>query len=109
MLDLDFFVDGAMAVPYAAAPQIALQTRIVQKPDGQGMLSQIHTITLRYQVMIQPGQRRYLPAEQEKLVDLYGEPQRWGQTVRAALWTHTSVIEMFNAGRRLWRGKSVLG
>ena len=29
--------------------------------------------------------------EQERLRDLFGEPERWGQTLRNLLWTNTSV------------------
>ena len=24
--------------------------------------------------------------------DLFGEPERWGQTLRSLLWTHASVV-----------------
>ena len=30
--------------------------------------------------------------EQERLRDLFGEPERWGQTLRNLLWTNTSVV-----------------
>ena len=31
------------------------------------------------------------PEEKEKLGELFGTPDRWGQTLRARLWTHASV------------------
>ena len=34
---------------------------------------------------------RYAAAEQEKLLDLFDKPSRWGQTLRPMLWTHASV------------------
>src|SRR5262249_35234907 len=52
----------------------------------------VHTVVLRCQVRIEPARRRYGAAEQDKLLDLFGEPARWGQTVRSMLWTHTSVV-----------------
>ena len=30
--------------------------------------------------------------EQERLLDLFDEPSRWGQTLRPMLWTHASVV-----------------
>jgi hypothetical protein len=88
MPELDFYVDAAQTVPYAAAPQLALKLRIVQRPPH----AIIHTVALRCQVRLEPGQRRYSPAEQEQLFDLFGEPQRWGQTVRSLLWTNAAII-----------------
>ena len=32
------------------------------------------------------------PEEESRLRDLFGEPERWGQTLRAMLWTHASVV-----------------
>ena len=36
--------------------------------------------------------RKYDASEQAKLRDLFGEPDRWGQTLRNMLWTHASVM-----------------
>ena len=35
--------------------------------------------------------RSYDPEEKEKLGELFGTPDRWGQTLRARLWTHANV------------------
>ena len=35
---------------------------------------------------------QYTREEQEHLSELYGEPSRWGQTLRTMLWTHASVV-----------------
>jgi hypothetical protein len=42
-------------------------------------------------VQIEPTRRRYAPEEQEKLLDLFGEPERWSRTVRSLLWMNTNV------------------
>ena len=42
----------------------------------------IHTIALRCQIQIEVTRRRYTPDEQERLLDLFGQPDRWGQTLR---------------------------
>ncbi len=87
MPDLSFNIEGAEAVPHAATPLIALKLRITNMPATE----EIHAITLRCQVQIEPARRRYIPNEQEKLVDLFGTPERWGRTVKPLLWMNTSV------------------
>jgi uncharacterized protein DUF6084 len=88
MPDLSFEVETAAAVPYAAAPLLAFKLRLGNAVVGEP----IHTIALRCQIMIDPARRRYQEDDQERLHDLFGEPERWGQTLRPMLWTHTSVI-----------------
>src|SRR5262249_19407875 len=43
------------------------------------------------QIQIETVKRSYTPAEKEKLRDLFGEPERWGQTLRNKLWLHAQV------------------
>ncbi|MHB1857617.1 MAG: DUF6084 family protein [Acidobacteriaceae bacterium] len=88
MPDLQFHIEGAEAVQHAAAPLLALNLRITNVPDDQG----IHTLSLRCQIQIEPARRRYAGAEQEKLRDLFGEPDRWSRTVRSLLWMNTSMV-----------------
>jgi hypothetical protein len=51
----------------------------------------IHAVMLQVQIQIQAPQRRYNDQEKEKLLELFGTPDRWGQTLRNKLWTHTGV------------------
>ena len=88
MPDLSFEVENAEAVPYAVSPLLAFKLRISNRFADEP----IHTIVLRCQIMIDPARRRYQAEEQEGLRDLFGEPERWGQTVRPMLWTHTSLV-----------------
>ena len=87
MPELHFEVEGTEAVEHAAAPLIALKLRITNVPATE----EIHSLTLRCQVQIEPAKRRYVPSEQEKLLDLFGDPDRWSRTVRPLLWMNTSV------------------
>jgi hypothetical protein len=87
MPELHFQIEGAEAVAHAAAPLIAVKLRITNLPPTEA----IHTLTLRCQVQIEPAKRRYLSQEQEKLLDLFGEPERWSRTVRPLLWMNTIV------------------
>jgi hypothetical protein len=86
--NLQFQIEGAESVPHSAAPLLALKLRIANMPADQA----IHTLSLRCQVQIEPTRRRYSRAEQEKLRDLFGEPERWSRTVRSLLWMNTSVV-----------------
>ncbi len=88
MPDLNFQVEGAEVVTFAAAPLLAFKLRVVNENAAEA----IHTIALRCQIQIEATRRRYNATEQKQLLDLFGEPERWGQTLRTMLWTHTSVI-----------------
>jgi hypothetical protein len=85
--ELHFSIEGAEAVDNAAVPMIALKLRITNLPATE----EIHTVMLRCQVQIEPARRGYVPEEREKLLDLFGEPERWSRTVRPLLWMNTSV------------------
>jgi Family of unknown function (DUF6084) len=87
MPELQFQIEGAEAVPHAATPLLAAKLRITNLPASES----IHSITLKCQVQIEPAKRHYLPLEQEKLADLFGEPSRWSRTVKPLHWMNTSV------------------
>jgi hypothetical protein len=87
MPELSFAVEGAEAVSYAAAPQLALKLRVSNRDPEE----QIHSVILGCQVRIEAPRRRYAPQERERLVDLFGEPARWSQTLRSLLWANVSV------------------
>lgn len=88
MPDLSFEVESAESVTFAAAPLLAFKLRVTNRLADEP----IHTIALRCQIMIDPARRHYAPEDQERLLDLFAEPERWGQTVRPMLWTHASVV-----------------
>lgn len=88
MPELNFQIEGAEAVPYAAAPQLNLKLR-VGCADPQ---IAIHNILLQCQIQIEPARRHYQPQEQDKLRDLFGAPSRWGQTLRQMLWANSSIV-----------------
>jgi hypothetical protein len=84
--DLDFTVDSAAALPFAVVPTIALRLRIVQRDPEP-----IRSIALGVQVRIAAAQRPYSPTEQERLLEVFGESSRWGQTLKSLLWTLANV------------------
>jgi hypothetical protein len=86
MSSLSFDVLGARAEPHAAVPTLSLRLRVTE-PDSLT----VHAVALRCQVMIEPQRRRYSPDEQARLVELFGETPRWGDTLRPFLWTHVGT------------------
>lgn len=88
MPDLSITVEKAVAVRYAVAPTLAFELRVANAHPQE----QIHTVVLRCQIQVEVARRRYSAADQEGLADLFGEPQRWGQTLRTMLWTHANAV-----------------
>ncbi len=88
MPDLSFSIDEAAAVSFAAVPTLAFKLRI----ENANTSETIHTVALRCQIQIDVTRRRYAADEQDRLRDLFGEPDRWSQTLRSLLWTHASVV-----------------
>lgn len=88
MPELSFKVEQASVVPFAASPTIAFQLHVANVPADQA----IHTIALNCQIQIEVTRRRYTPEEQQQMLDLFGEPDRWSQTLRSLLWTNVSAV-----------------
>src|SRR5689334_23891104 len=87
MPDLSFSVAGAEAVTFAAAPLLTFKLKIRNADAAQ----KIQSIALRCQIQMESTKRRYSPKEQAQLFELFGEPERWGRTLRSMLWVHTNV------------------
>ena len=88
MPDLSFQVMGAEVTPYAMVPLLTFRLRVANATPGET----VHNVVLRCQIQIETTRRHYQPEEARRLRDLFGEPERWGQTLRAMLWTHASVV-----------------
>ena len=87
MADLSFEIVGARAEPYAAVPTLVFALRMTET-TGQA----IHAIALRCQIQIEPNRRSHSSAEQAKLLEMFGKPGRWADTVKPFLWTHASLM-----------------
>ena len=88
MPDLNFEVVGAEAPAFAAVPTLIFKLSI----DSAIEQERIFTVALRCQIQINVTRRRYNPEAQERLLEVFGEPKRWGETLRPLLWTHTSTV-----------------
>jgi hypothetical protein len=88
MPDLSFQIEEASVVPFAATPTLAFKLQIKNATANET----IHTIALRCQIQIEVARRRYTPEEQESMLDLFGTPDRWSQTLRSMLWTNLNMV-----------------
>ncbi|GER91114.1 hypothetical protein KDW_52760 [Dictyobacter vulcani] len=88
MPDLNFEVTGAEIIPFAATPTLGFTVNITNAVPAQ----LISNVSLSCQLQIVAPQRRYNREEQLGLQDVFGTPERWGQTLRNFLWQHVSVV-----------------
>ena len=87
MADLTFDCIGAQAERYAVMPTMTLMLR-VSETSGQ----RIDAIALRCQIRIEPARRRYSPAEEGRLKDLFGDTMRWADTLKPMQFTNVSAM-----------------
>jgi Family of unknown function (DUF6084) len=87
MPELVFDCTGAHADRYAVTPAMSFTLRI---SDTSG--AKVEAIALRCQIRIEPARRRYSAAEAERLNDLFGETQRWAETLRPMQFTNVAVM-----------------
>jgi Family of unknown function (DUF6084) len=95
MPDLDFKILRVKAANYGIAPLLHFNLEVTNTPESET----IQSVLLQAQIQIQSTQRVYAAAEKEKLGELFGTPERWGQTLRARLWTHATANVRQFAGK----------
>lgn len=77
MADLVFDCVGARADRLAVVPGMTLELRIAET-TGQP----VDAIALRCQIRIEPARRRYSADEARRLHDLFGDTDRWADTLK---------------------------
>ena len=87
MTDLNFDCVGAQADQYAVTPAMTLKL-VISETTGQ----RVEAIALRCQLRIEPARRRYSDAEAQRLEDLFGETQRWSETLRPVQFSNVSIM-----------------
>jgi hypothetical protein len=85
--ELAFAVEGAEVLRFAAAPTLSFRVRIDCLGGGE-----IRSLMLATQVRIAVTRRSYDERAQARLVELFGDPSRWGETLRSLLWTHSTLL-----------------
>jgi hypothetical protein len=88
MPDLNFEVTGIEPAQRGVAPLLHFILQITNTPETET----IQSVMLQTQIQIQAPQRAYKPEEKERLKELFGAPEDWGQTLRTRLWTHANTI-----------------
>jgi hypothetical protein len=88
MPDLNFEVISAEVAHYSVIPLLIFKMHIVNENEEE----QIQNISLKCQIMLTVNQRRYNAEEKAKLKELFGEPERWGKTLRTFLWTNVNTV-----------------
>ena len=97
MTDLVFDCIDAQPDRYAAVPTLQLKLRISETTGAQ-----VHAIALRCQIRIEPQRRRYSPQEADGLLELFGEPPRWGDTLKPMQFaTVALMVPSFNGSTEL--------
>jgi len=85
--ELAFDCVGAHAERYAVSPSMSLTLRIAETTGVK-----VDAIALRCQIRIEPTRRRYSEAEAERLNDLFGDTQRWADTLKPLQFTIVSMM-----------------
>jgi hypothetical protein len=89
MPDLDFKILGIEPDARGLTPLLNFKVEVTNSPATET----IQAVILHAQIQIQSTQRKYQAHEKEKLADVFGAPERWGDTLRTKLWAlvHTTV------------------
>jgi hypothetical protein len=85
--ELDFTIQDAGPLERAASPTLRFGLRIAAA-RGEA----IRSVVLDVQVQIASRRRAYDDATEERLYELFGEPERWGSTLRTLPWTRATLI-----------------
>lgn len=83
----EFNVLGVSFVEDAAAPLLRFELEINESSGRE-----VFTVALTAQINIDPARRTYDAETRERLVELFGEPERWAGTAHSFLWAHTSTL-----------------
>jgi len=87
MPDLTFQITGAEAKPFALVPTLVFRLQIRNSLAHE----EVYSAALRCQVMIEAVHREYDVPTQQALVEVFGAPGRWDETLHSLLWTHLTV------------------
>lgn len=87
MTGWQFEIAEIVVDPYAATPQLLARISV---REGSGQT--VHAIALRCQVRIEPQRRGYDDAETTGLRGIFGDRDRWSDTLRPFLWMQCNTM-----------------
>lgn len=86
--DLNFEVVATEIPDSAAQPLLSFKLHVTCTDEQ----IPIQSVILRSQIALAVTRRRYTRQERERLRDIFGEPERWSETLHDRLWTHASTV-----------------
>ena len=95
--DLRLEVDGVSSVRHAAAPTLRFGLSLTGPRDRE-----VHVGVLSVQIHIDPAKRSYDAATRERLIELFGAPERWASTTQSFQWARVdAMVPGFRGSARL--------
>jgi hypothetical protein len=93
--DLSFRVTGVEPATRGLVPLLHFKLEVTNTPATE----EIHSAMIQAQIQFEVAHRSYNAGEKEKLSELFGAPERWGQTLRTRLWAHANTSLRSFTGR----------
>ncbi|MGB7190431.1 MAG: DUF6084 family protein [Acidobacteriaceae bacterium] len=87
MPDLSFRIGEVAPMSYAAVPTLAARLHLANAVKDET----IQSIVLNCQIQLQPLGRSYSAEEEARLLDLFGERECWGRTMKPLHWMNLVV------------------
>jgi len=87
LAELSFDCTDVQPQPYGAGPTLVFRLKVAEMNAVP-----IHAMALRCQIRIEPQRRRYSGEEPELLSALFGDPSRWGETLKPIQFTSVSTV-----------------
>lgn len=83
----EFSVVGVRSQRHAASPTLLLDLQVSESSGRQ-----VYMIALTVQVMIEPARRSYDAPTRERLLELFGAPERWTVSTGNLVFAQTDVL-----------------
>ncbi|HSL08113.1 MAG TPA: DUF6084 family protein, partial [Pseudonocardiaceae bacterium] len=87
MAELSFTCLDVQPERYAMAPTLLFRLRVNAAAEQR-----VRAVALRCQIRIEPQRRGYTEHEAERLLELFGERGRWGDTLKPFQFANTSTV-----------------
>jgi hypothetical protein len=96
VVELDFAIEDARTVEYAAVPMLGFDIRVTCL-SGHA----VHSIMLDVQIQIAARRRSYDDGDEPRLAELFGTPERWSTTLRTLPWLRATQVVPGFEGEKL--------
>jgi hypothetical protein len=83
----EFEITGVRSLERAATPTLSLSGAVSDR-SGRRVLM----IALTALITVEPGERSYGDDDRGRLIELFGEPERWASTTGSFRWTQADVV-----------------